>query len=84
MAAIGRWRIFCARVVGYQATRTGGAAVSETRVEAARIVWHEHQMDHGCSTLTCATAQLKYHLYLAAIREQHEDAPEGEAGGEQP
>jgi hypothetical protein len=55
----------------------GGAAVSETKVEAARIAWHEHQMDHGCTTLDCATAQLRYQLYLAAIREQRGDAPEG-------
>ena len=62
----------------------GGAAVSETKVEAARIAWHEHQMDHGCTVLDCATAQARYRLYLAAIREHHEDAPEGRAGGEQP
>jgi hypothetical protein len=54
--------------------------VSETKVEAARIAWHEHQMDHGCTTLDCATAQLRYQLYLTAIREEHDDAH----GGGQP
>ena len=53
-------------------------------MEAARIAWHEHQMDHGCTVLDCATATLQYQLYLSAIREQREDAPPGQTGGEQP
>jgi hypothetical protein len=51
--------------------------MSETKVEAARIRWHEHQAEHGCTVLSCATAQLRYQLYLAAIREQRGGAPEG-------
>jgi hypothetical protein len=61
-----------------------GAAVSESKAEAARIAWHEHQMDHGCATLDCATAQLRYQLYLAAIREEQEDARGGGQSGKEP
>ena len=53
-------------------------------MEAARIAWHEHQAEHGCTVLYCATAQARYQLYLAAIREEHGDAPRDGAGGEQP
>ena len=48
--------------------------MTETKVEAARIRWHEHQTEHGCTSLTCAEAQLKYQEYLAAIREDRGDA----------
>ena len=53
--------------------------MSETKVEAARIAWHEHQMDHGCTSLTCAEAQLRYQEYLAAIQDERADAsgPDG-------
>jgi hypothetical protein len=64
-------------------TKDGGAAVSETKVEAARISRHEHQAEHGCTVLYCATAKARYQLYLAAIREQPGDSPEGGAAGEQ-
>jgi hypothetical protein len=60
------------------------AGRERTKVEAARIAWHEHQMDHGCTTLDCAMAQLRYQLYLAAIREEQEDAREGGEPGRQP
>src|SRR6516164_6538957 len=40
--------------------RTGVPGMTETKVEAARIRWHEHQTEHGCTSLTCAEAQLKY------------------------
>ena len=58
--------------------------MSETKVESARIAGHEHQAEHGCTVLYCATAQARYQLYLAAIREEHGDAPREGAGGEQP
>jgi hypothetical protein len=51
--------------------------VSGAKVEAARTAWDGHQAEHGCTTLDCATAQLRYQLYLAAIRELRGDAPEG-------
>jgi hypothetical protein len=55
--------------------------MTESKVEAARIAWDGHQAEHGCTTLDCATAQLRYQLYLAAIREAQEDA---RGGGEPP
>jgi hypothetical protein len=48
----------------------------ETGVEAARIAWDGHQAEHSCTTLTCATAQLRYQLYLAAIREEQQGSRE--------
>jgi len=65
------------RVVGI---RTGVPGMTETKVEAARIRWHEHQTEHGCTSLTCAEAQLKYQEYLAAIREDRGDASGADGG----
>jgi hypothetical protein len=57
--------------------------MSETKVESARIAGHEHQAEHGCTVLYCATAQARYQLYLATFREPTRDAPGGRAGGGQ-
>jgi hypothetical protein len=54
--------------------------VSEIRVEAARIAWDGHLTEHDCTTLDCATAQLRWQLYLAALREEHEAGKLGRSG----